>query len=165
MPGTAIYTHDERRSNQSLASTLVQQPLGTYQKLEAQSSVKSSDAFTSLEQRCRHWSLRMRPYWLFEILCATISVCSLAAIVGLLAAYDNKPLTDWRFVLSLNTVVSILGTISKAALSEVLAASISQSKWLWFARDERPLNDFADIEDASRGAWGSLGLLCSKRWK
>lgn len=113
----------------------------------------------------RTWYERARSQWLYQLLCAATSVCSVLAIAGLLAVYDGVPISDWHFVLSLNTVVSILGTTSKAALSEVLAASLSQFKWLWLAKRRRPLNDFVEIEEASRGASGSLQTLFSRRWK
>ena len=108
---------------------------------------------------------RARSIWLLEIICAIVGCCALGAIVGLLTAYDNRHLQAWHFYFSLNTVVSTLGTICKVALSEVLAASLSQFKWLWFTGRHRPLADFAAIEDASHGALGSASLLFSKRWR
>ncbi|KAF4458817.1 DUF3176 domain [Fusarium albosuccineum] len=45
-----------------------------------------------------------------------------------------------------------------------ISTSISQTKWSWFLQN-RPLYDFQVIDQASRGAWGSLRLLWLVRWR
>ncbi|KAF3018221.1 hypothetical protein E8E14_012789 [Neopestalotiopsis sp. 37M] len=81
-------------------------------------------------------------------------------MVILLAECDRKPIFSWHGV-SLNTIISILSTASKAWLLLTVDAAISQWKWILFSHDRRILNDFGVIDSASRGPLGSLKLL----WK
>ncbi|KAK6419652.1 hypothetical protein LTR81_007199 [Elasticomyces elasticus] len=136
-----------------------------WQDAKIQHNSKFSSPGSRFKQQYQSLTGRMRHYWLLELFCATLGGCCLAAIVALLAVYNNKPLEAWRFIVSLNTVVSVLGTVSKIALSEVLAASLSQFKWLWFTNQYKPLADFAAIEDASHSVLGSATPLFSTRWR
>ncbi|KAK1672862.1 hypothetical protein BDP55DRAFT_717807 [Colletotrichum godetiae] len=58
-------------------------------------------------------------------------------------------------------VLSTLLLAAKAAFMVPVCACISQSQWAWFNTNgvSRPLYDFEVIDQASRGAWGSLVLL------
>jgi len=97
-------------------------------------------------------------HWLREILAIIASVASLAGLAFLLAAFDKQPIFDFHGV-TLNTLVSVLSTLSKAALTLCVAESVSQWKWILFARGERRLIDFERIDWASRGLRGSWILL------
>lgn len=97
--------------------------------------------------------------WKFEISLLFLGVCSLLAITILLAVEDRKRLDSWKFYLSLNTVVSILGTISRASLASSVGSCIAQEKWNWFRKRQDPLYLFDRIDNASRGPLGSLKLL------
>jgi hypothetical protein len=88
------------------------------------------------------------------------SALALTGMVILLAECDQKPIFSWHGV-SLNTIISILSTASKAWLLLTVDAAISQWKWILFSHDRRILNDFGVIDSASRGPLGSLKLL----WK
>jgi hypothetical protein len=67
--------------------------------------------------------------------------------------------------ITLNFVVAVLGTTSKATIAVVLSSAISQMKWNWFALQHRELGDFALYDEASRGPLGSLQLLWRTRFK
>ena len=67
--------------------------------------------------------------------------------------------SDWRLSINLNTLISILADILKAALLLIAAEIISQTKWDWFASRPRPLTDLQKFEDASRSVLGSFMLL------
>lgn len=97
--------------------------------------------------------------WKFETSLLFLSVCSLLAIIVLLAVEDGKTLDSWKFYLSLNTVVSILGTISRASLASSVGSCIAQEKWNWFRKRQDHLYLFDRFDSASRGPLGSLKLL------
>lgn len=84
---------------------------------------------------------------------------AMGAIVVILKLYDQKPLPQWRFSITINSLVALFSTISKAALLIPIAEGLSQLKWLWFAERPKKLFDFEAFDKASRGSWGSLQLL------
>ena len=96
-------------------------------------------------------------WWLLEIASMTINILTITIMANLLSVYQNRPLSVWTFWISLNTLISFLGTIAKTSLLYVVSACISQGKWLWFMK-HRPLFDFETIESASQGVIGSV--LC-----
>jgi hypothetical protein len=61
--------------------------------------------------------------------------------------------------INLNTLISLLADILKAALLLIVAEIISQGKWAWFASRPRHHTDFQKFEDASRSVLGSFKLL------
>lgn len=67
--------------------------------------------------------------WVFEILALILSLVSMIAAVIVLQLEDGKPLATWTFATSINTVVSTLGTVSRAALKFAVSASIGQQRW------------------------------------
>lgn len=109
-------------------------------------------------EKSRPGSGRSFTIWLPEAVALIFSFLCLAALAVLLAVYDGKPIFGWNGV-TLNTIVSVLSTSSKAALMLALGESISQWKWILFANERRPLMDFERIENASRGPLGSLKLM------
>ena len=86
----------------------------------------------------------------------------MAILIILLAVYDGHEIFDWHGV-TLNAIVSLLSTASKAALLFALAESVGQWKWILFSSRSRPLLDLERIDSASRGPWGSLQLLWPTR--
>lgn len=99
--------------------------------------------------------------WGWEVLAWVTSLISLIAIFGILLGFDHKPLPQWPHSITLNTVIAIFSQISATALSIPLSECVSQLKWLWFTRRNRPLYDFDTFDKASRGPWSSLVLI----WK
>lgn len=98
--------------------------------------------------------------WKFETSLLFLSACSLVAIIVLLAVENGRTLNSWRFYFSLNTVVSVLGTISRASLASSVGSCIAQEKWNWFRKRQDSLHLFDRFDSASRGPLGSLKLLC-----
>jgi len=96
--------------------------------------------------------------WTLEVLASILSMLSFVCIIFLLRLYDENPIFRWHGI-TLNTVVSVLATISKACLMFALAESISQWKYILFYRQRRLLKDFDSIDKASRGPFGSFKLL------
>lgn len=101
--------------------------------------------------------------WLPEMLWCLFSVACLAAIAGLLARYNGRPLPAWPLGISLNALVAFLTTLCRAGFVVPVLQGLAQLKWNWFARAERPMGDFQVYEDAQRDPLGSLRLLFSGR--
>lgn len=106
-----------------------------------------------------NWSLLQKWQWKFETSLLILSVCSLVAIIVLLAVEDDTTLGSWKFYFSLNTAVSVLGTISRASLASSVGSCIAQEKWNWFRKRQEPLYLFDRFDNASRGPLGSFKLL------
>ncbi|KAK8036952.1 hypothetical protein PG991_001266 [Apiospora marii] len=96
--------------------------------------------------------------WVFEFVACFISTLALAAIIVTLALMDGRPLQRWPMKITLNSFISFMSTIAKAALVIPVAEGISQLKWIWF-RNKGSLEDIQKFDQASRGSWGSLKLL------
>lgn len=90
------------------------------------------------------------------------SASLLVALTILLAIYDDRAMFEWKFV-TLNALVSVLSTASKAALLYTTSELISQWKWIVFTRVKRPLIDFQRIDAASRGPLGSSEIIWRSR--
>ena len=97
-------------------------------------------------------------HWRLEYASATLSVVSFMGLVILLAVQNNKPIFDCHGV-TINALVALLSTISRASLMFVLAEAISQTKWIFFNQSKRALYDFEMIDVASRDAVGRLVML------
>ncbi|OCL05885.1 hypothetical protein AOQ84DRAFT_379147, partial [Glonium stellatum] len=104
----------------------------------------------------RNWWDRL---WIAELLSCFLAIAALVIIVIILATHQNKPMSQWPRLISINSLVSIFTSIMKAAMLLPVAEGISELKWLWFAQP-RALVDLDRFDFASRGPWGSLTLLC-----
>ncbi|KIL89207.1 hypothetical protein FAVG1_07601 [Fusarium avenaceum] len=84
--------------------------------------------------------------WWPEITWCVFAIGLLAALIGLLKAFDGQPAPGW-FV-SLNTVVAAISTICRAAMVLPVSEGLSQLKWNAFVRSQRPLNDLKTFDQA-----------------
>ncbi|KAL9106213.1 MAG: hypothetical protein Q9227_008746 [Pyrenula ochraceoflavens] len=100
----------------------------------------------------------LRDWWL-EIGACVIAVASIAAIFATLYPYAGKTLPQWRYGLTINSLISIYIVILKAVTLYVIMQGIGQLKWTWFQRT-RPLEDVEIYDEASRGTVkGAFWLL------
>ncbi|KAK5739673.1 hypothetical protein LTR17_005157 [Elasticomyces elasticus] len=114
------------------------------------------------------WSDRL---WALEVLSELVAILGMLGIYTTLHYYEGRPQAAWRMShLTLNGVVALLATVTKAALMIPIATGISNRKWLLFA--QRPssnrthrLEDFQTFDAASRGAWGSIKLLWRAKFR
>jgi hypothetical protein len=97
--------------------------------------------------------------WLWEMSSCMCALLVIAAVVGVISHYDGQALADWPLGINLNTLISFLADILRAALLLIVAEIISQGKWDWFANRPRRLTDLQKFEDASRSVLGSFRLL------
>ena len=70
-----------------------------------------------LRPRSNTFSARFRDWWLWELMGSILSILCMVAIVAILAAYDRKPLPEWPYSITLNSLLSILSTIAKVRFS------------------------------------------------
>ncbi|KAF7533252.1 hypothetical protein G7054_g7213 [Neopestalotiopsis clavispora] len=103
-------------------------------------------------------------WWLFDLFLITMSAGALFVTIVLLRVHDGKRQPLWQ-VLSLNSLVSWLSTLSKGCLLIPASKSLSQLNWVWFAARPRQLLDLEDFDAASRGFLGSARLLLKLRGK
>lgn len=100
--------------------------------------------------------------WWLCILSVFASLCAIAAIVGLLAFVDGKPIPRLPLQITVNTYVSFFSTVAKGTMLVAVNECISQLKWLWF-REPRTLQDIQIFDDASRGPFGAVRLMFRTR--
>ncbi|KAH1644592.1 hypothetical protein KXX16_001819 [Aspergillus fumigatus] len=88
--------------------------------------------------------------WKLEILACLVFLTALAAMVATLYPHQGKPLPQWPFRVSINTLLSIYGGVMKAATIYVVGSCVGQLQWSWFS-SERPLIDLSRLADLSHG--------------
>lgn len=109
------------------------------------------------ERRSKNSRLkRLHWWWFWELGGITISVCCMIALLVLLPYLDNRPLNDWQFLVSPNTMISTFITVAKTSMLLAVAEAISQLKWHNFKKSKRPLSELDLFDAASRGPWGAF---------
>ena len=135
---------------------------------DAFASLKSCNENSSADGSwIRSWKHFCSDMWLLEITCAMLSFGCVVVICIILKKQNIHPLPQWPYSITLNAVISALLTLVKTLVTISVAACLGQLKWTQFSRQERvPLADFEALDCASRGALGSLDLLCHTkgRW-
>ncbi|KAF7190465.1 hypothetical protein HII31_08179 [Pseudocercospora fuligena] len=106
--------------------------------------------------------LQLSATWILEVVACIVSMLALGGMAAVLGYADGKVVIAWHG-LTLNTIISILGTTSKLCAMFVLGAAIAQSKWALFSRSPRSLLEFETVEQAGRGAFGAAKLLVTSR--
>lgn len=101
--------------------------------------------------------------WLIEYVSSFISIAAFVSIVVVLHQYDQKSMPSWPLDITLNTLLALLTAVSQTCFVYPVVQGLSQMKWNWFTGRERPLVDFENFDNASRGAWGSMLLVFSTK--
>ncbi|CAG9984881.1 unnamed protein product, partial [Clonostachys byssicola] len=131
------------------------------QQMEQKSSLVTTEQFKVLG-RNRSSTGHVRA-WAPELIWAFLSIMVFIALVITLRQYDKRPVPEWRFGLTLNTVVAFLSTICRSMTVVPISEGLSQLKWNWIATRRRPLWDLYTFDQASRGPIGSLLLMVTLR--
>ena len=101
--------------------------------------------------------------WYGETIAVLFNLAPSIAIVVVLLAYDNHPTPKLPKGITLNAIVSVLATASKAALLFTTSSCLGQLTWNWFkSKTTRDLAHAQIFDDASRGPLGALGLFSSE---
>lgn len=96
--------------------------------------------------------------WWIEIGACVLSLVALVAIVATLQPHQGKPLPQWPYRISANTLISVYAVVLKVTILSVTAEGLGQLKWRRFQRD-RPLDDLVKYDQATRGPLGAISLL------
>ncbi|KAJ4860017.1 hypothetical protein T069G_05005 [Trichoderma breve] len=102
------------------------------------------------------------PTWKVEVSSWIASASCFIALVIALRVFDGHPLPQLKFGITPNAIVQILSTLCEFFLEISYGSGVGQLKWL-NALQKTPLADFHTIDEASRGAWGSVVLIASRR--
>lgn len=100
--------------------------------------------------------------WLPEILASILSLLSLISILVLVSHYHGRGVQELAVyhALSLNGLIALLSTVTRAALMVPIGSILSQEALLWLSTSRgAELEDLEISDAASRGASGSLVLL------
>ena len=103
--------------------------------------------------------------WAPEYAAALVSLGSMIAILAILASYNGQSLTEWTFPYSItiNAVIAVLNTVSKAFMTFVLTSTLGQWRWIYLRAKSQSLKTFALIDSASQGPLGSIHFLWHTR--
>lgn len=99
--------------------------------------------------------------WPCESIAICFSIACLLAIVFVVQTFDGEKIPELVSGLTLNAIISVLSTASRASLIFVVGASMGQLKWCWFRKSARQIHDIQAIDDASRGPLGAIGVLAT----
>jgi hypothetical protein len=97
--------------------------------------------------------------WKPEVGAWIASFCFFVCIVVVLSIVEGKPVPKLPLGLSVNAVISFLGTLMEFFLMVTVSSCLGQTKWFRSSRGRIPMNHFHLIDQASRGPWGSFKLL------
>jgi hypothetical protein len=89
-------------------------------------------------------------------------MCCIAAVGGVLAFCNGKPLSQWHLSIQPNALVSIFAVLAKTVLLYPVPQSIAQLKWLYFQDSTHHTISAQQFDDASHGSWGSIVFLWRK---
>ena len=143
------------------------EPLDLYRRLRDDFTQDPKKTLEAQKERVKDGGLieqppqepRMYRWWLLETFALVVSTSSLLSLTAVLATFNGHPASDWKGFISLNTLVSILGTISRSSLIFPLTNGLTQWKWMRLRKHERPLISLQHYDEASRGLWGAIMLL------
>lgn len=79
-------------------------------------------------------------------------------LIGLSVRFNHTSIVEWNGI-SLNAVFALIATVLKGLIAFTISDCLGQAKWIWLSQ-QRSLNDFALIDQSSRGPLGSLKMLC-----
>jgi hypothetical protein len=108
---------------------------------------------------------RVLDTWSYEAMAMAFSLGCFVAVFLILITYNNNTVPHYFPGITLNAIISTLGTASKSALLYVIAKCVGQLNWIWFykSKKKKPLSAIQVFDSASRGPLGSLFLILQHR--
>lgn len=160
-----VESGDEKRAEQFSRGLVrkLTQPFFSTKPQHGASSLPATSAWSNIASQISHLVV---DWWLWELLSWFMSALCILGIAVLLAHWNERAVPDhWPSGITLNAYIAVLSGIAKYALAVPVEASISQTKWQWFAGDARPLMDLEHFDDASRGPVGALKLIFRTKFR
>lgn len=162
----ALQVHQIPRKTVAASPDLSAQAADSHDNASKLSTEPQKTGHQKLPQKHSHFTWNsLDTWWGFEIAALVLAFASFIALILVLQQWDKRPQQQWSYShLTLNGLVAILSTVTRASLLVPVAGAISQAKWTWFSAPRgRALESFEVIDQSSRGAWGSLRLLWHTR--
>ena len=106
----------------------------------------------------RSWS----DTWAWEFASITLSIVHFCILVGTLARWDGRAVSDYDLRLTINTYALVLSLSSRALMIMPVAMAAAQLKW-YHSKHGTTLLDFHNLEQASRGPLGAFVSLKTAR--
>ncbi|KAK0760044.1 hypothetical protein N5P37_007123 [Trichoderma harzianum] len=142
-------------------------PQNSSPESDAESTAEQGNAnYTTVDKKrpADFWFTRLASTWWIESITICISFACMAALVCILALFQDRLSTDWSFFISLNATIAIAITAAKATLLATVSVCLSQEKWNRFRNKVHHLQDLAVIDTASRGPLGAIRMLFQVSW-
>lgn len=131
--------------------------------------LQPSGSFSS-ERKPAPYRLRSRKrkpdFWAWEWMALLVSLCAVVGSGITLLHFDNKKIPKWSWRtngISVNSILSLLSTLSRGSLMLPLDECMGQLMWLRFAMKEQRLSDIRAYNEAVRGPLGALKLLMRQK--
>jgi hypothetical protein len=103
--------------------------------------------------------------WTLEIVASITGLAAMTVAIILLVRADGRPLSEFAFAISFNTIISILGAVARATMVFAICSCLAQAKWNWFKMKPGSLDGFEKFDEASRGPWGGFWLVIWLRFR
>ncbi|KAE8153561.1 hypothetical protein BDV25DRAFT_149089 [Aspergillus avenaceus] len=149
---TSFYLFRKRNQRPATNYTLVQVS-------KDEEKVQRSSSAQNVPSNRSPWLTLGFDSWIYESIAVCFSIACLVAIVCILQIYDGQLSPNLPSDITLNTVISVLATVSKSSLVYAVGECIGQLRWISFRQSRRPLTDVQLYDSASRGPWGSLLII------
>jgi hypothetical protein len=105
----------------------------TYQAVAQNQEDNQDEPKPTKQREGKLWSvLELCKPWAWEVAGILASAGLIVSIVIILGKYDGQRQPSWRLI-SLNSLVSWLSTLSKACVLFSISDGIGQMKWVWFS--------------------------------
>lgn len=137
---------------------LTEDETGSNWDQEQNSALPKGDKGPSIPTRSPFLSF-MNNYWVWEVISCIGSLVALICIIGVLLNYDGKPIPNWPYGITINSVLSWITQVFSALMLGTVAACLSQNAWIHFNMRDRPLSNINSYHSASRGVWGCMTFL------
>lgn len=101
-------------------------------------------------------------FWAWEWMALLVSFLAVLASALTLRIFDGRPIPKWSWHtngISVNSILSLLSTLSRASLLMPIDECMGQLMWLRFAAQQQRLGDITAFNEAARGPLGALKLL------
>ena len=104
------------------------------------------------------WTRIFKDSWAGEVVAWGLAALCMTAIVTLLAIFHDQNLTSWHSRVTINALINLLSQFAQSAMVIAIASAISQLKWIWLYRNQRPAA-MDHFDEASRQPLDSMILL------